>query len=190
MCSAESELGGDARLPACPLLPDCPDGLDWRYLNDVRGDRGGAFYLRALTYGQHLWRRGLVARAILSVDRALGADLAGDEPELANWPLPYAALVWILKNAPADRFIGNPRVHFQHLADRVPEPRRAQRSARYWGCWALTRAARPELPGDPRHAVLEPELPALREALLRHGLPGEAELWEKVLAATGPDRVT
>ena len=35
--------------------------------------RDGAFYLTALTYGHYLWQQGQVARAILKLDRALGA---------------------------------------------------------------------------------------------------------------------
>ena len=30
------------------------------------------------------------------VDRALGADLSGNEPVLRAWPLPYAAMAWMV----------------------------------------------------------------------------------------------
>ena len=73
------------------------------------------------------WRRLL--------DRAFGADLAPGEPVLAAWPLPYAAMAWLLQHTPPETFIGNPRVHFQHLADRMNEPRREQRRWRAWACW-------------------------------------------------------
>lgn len=143
--------------------------------------RDGGFYLTALTYAHHLWRRGFAARAILSLDRALGADLRGDEPVLASWPLPYAAMAWFLRHTPDDVFIGNPRVHFQHLADRMNEPRREQRRWRIWACWALCRAVRPEFPADPKHRVTEPAIEEISARLRAHGIPGEAELWSSVL---------
>ncbi len=167
--------------PPCPFLPEPPAAMDAGALTALGDDRGPRFYLTVLTYGAHLWRRGHAARAVLCLDRALGADLRGDEPELAAWPPPYAALVWFLRHTPADVFLGNPRVHFQHYADRMNAPRREARQARAWACWALTRAARPEFPGDPRHRVVEPDLDAIAAALSRHGWPGEAALWRSVL---------
>jgi hypothetical protein len=143
--------------------------------------RTGAFYLTALTYGQFLWQQGQVARAMLKLNRGLGADLRGDEPELQLWPLPYAAMGWFLQHAPADVFIGNPRVHFQHLADRMNEPRRDQRRWRAWACWQLARIVRPEFSGDPTHAVLEPTRDEIFSALRQHGHPLEAERWINVV---------
>jgi hypothetical protein len=139
--------------------------------------RNGAFYLTALTYGHYVWRKGLAARAVLKLDRAFGADLRGDEAELAAWPLPYAAMAWILRHTPPEAWIGNPRVHFQHLAGRMNEPRREQRRWRAWACWALARAALPHLPGDPLHVVEEPPLAEITRQLEVHGLPGESRLW-------------
>ena len=161
--------------------------MDAAALTAHGGARGAEFYLTALTYAQYLWQRGLAARAILKLDRALGADLRGDEAALRAWPLPYAAMAWFLRHAPPDAFIGNPRVHFQHLADRMNEPRREQRRWRTWACWALTRALRPEFPADPRHAVAEPGVELIAQKLAAHGLPGEAALWRAVLgtAAAG-----
>ena len=147
--------------------------------------RDEIFYLTALTYGQYLWQRRLAARAILCLDRALGTDLRGDEPVLREWPLPYAAMGWFLRHVPPDIFAGNPRVHFQHLAGRMNEPRREQRRWRAWACWALTRAVRPELPGDPKHRVDEPSVELIALRLDAHGLPGEAELWRRVLESAG-----
>ncbi len=155
--------------------------MDAGALTALGDDRGPRFYLTALTYGAHLWRRGQAARAVLCLDRALGADLRGDEPELAAWAPPYAALVWFLRHTPPDVFLGNPRVHFQHYADRMNAPRREARQARAWACWALTRAARPEFPADPKHRVEEPGLDAIAAGLSRHGWPGEAALWRTVL---------
>ena len=164
-------------LPPCPHLPPAPAEMDARALTAHGPAREGAFYVTALTYGQFLWQRGLVARAMLKLNRGLSADLRGDEPELQNWPLPYAAMGWFLCHAPADVFIGNPRVHFQHLADRMNEPRRDQRRWRAWACWEISRVVRPEFPCDPTHAVKEPTRDEIFSALLRHGYPHEAKQW-------------
>ena len=150
--------------------------------------RDAAFYLTALTYGQYLWERGQVARAMLKLNRAFGADLQGTEPELQRWPLPYAAMAWFLRHAPNEVFIGNPRVHFQHLADRMNEPRRDQRRWRAWACWQLTRVIRPEYPADPRHAVSEPAQPDIFHALRQFGLPHEAEHWRALVESLRPRR--
>ena len=168
-------------LPPCPHLPVPPARMDASALTSHGESRGSGFYLTALTYAHHLWRRGLAARAMLSLDRALGADLRGDEPVLGQWPLPYEAMAWFLRHAPEEVFIGNPRVHFQHLADRMNEPRREQRRWRIWACWALCRAVRPEFPADPKHKVTEPTIEEIAAQLHTHGLPGEAKLWRGVL---------
>lgn len=167
--------------PPCPFLPAPREGLDWKLLAAHRtSHRGPGFYLDCLEYAHCLWLRGRAARAILCLDRAFGADLDGSEPVLSAWPLPYAALGWMLRSTPPDLFLGNPRVHFQHYAGRMNEPRREQRRWRAWACWALTRSALPWLPGDPRHQVDEPALARIAEQLARHGHPGEAELWQGV----------
>lgn len=166
----------------CPFLPAPRDGLDWRTLHVYRNNpRGPEFYHACLEYGQSLWGRGLAARAMLCLDRAMGADLKGDESVLQDWPLPYAAMVWFMVHTPPDVFIGNPRVHFQHYADRLGEPRREQRRWRAWACWALACKAKPAWPGDPKHAVVEPTLADIAANLERHGSPGEAQLWQSVL---------
>jgi len=147
--------------------------------------RDGAFYLTALTYGHFLWQRGLAARAVLCLDRALGADLRGNEPELSAWPLPYDALAWFLRHTPAETFIGNPRVHFQHLADRMNEPRREQRRWRAWAGWGLTRVVCPGLAGDPKHQVVEPTFAEIGENLTRHGIAQETALWQASMIRAG-----
>lgn len=152
-------------------------------------ERDVEFYLTALTYAQYLWQRGLAARAILKLDRALLSDLRGHEDELRQWPLPYEAMAWFLRHTPSDFFIGNPRVHFQHLADRMNEPRREQRRWRTWACWAITRIVRPEFPADPKHEVTEPSQEIIAQKLTEHGMPGEAEFWleslERIRASNG-----
>ena len=156
--------------------------MNWRDLNRFGStDRGAAFYETCLEYGQSLWRQSLPARAILCLDRAWGADLDGTEAILQKWPLPYQALVFILKNAAQDAFIGNPRVHFQHYADRLGQPRIEQRKWRSWACWGLSRKARPELPDDPKHRVDEPTFQQIAAKLTQHGHPNEAQLWQNVL---------
>lgn len=168
--------------PPCPHLPPCEAGTDWRSLHAHRhGHRGGAFYLDCLEYGQALWQSERPARAILSLDRALGADLRGDERELAAWPKPYAAIAWIMRETPPGVFLGNPRVHFQHYAGRMNGPRLEQRRWRAWACWALARAVLPQLPGDPRHQVEEPALEEIAAGLRRYALPGEDALWRATL---------
>lgn len=166
--------------PLCPHLPLARPGLDWRSLHRHRaGDRGAGFYLACLEYGQALWEQALPARALLCLDRAFGADLRGDEPVLAAHPLPYAAVVWMLTHEPPGVFTGNPRVHFQHYADRMNAPRREQRRWRAWACWALVRRARPDLPGDARHRVVEPTEDEIAAGLRATGIPGEAEWWRE-----------
>ena len=176
-------------LPPCPHLPPPRAGLDWRALHRFRdADRGPDFYFACLEYGHALWQKGCAARALLCLDRALGAELTGAEPILREHPLPYAAMAWLIAHTPRDVFLGNPRVHFQHYADRMNEPRRDQRRWRAWACWALARAVRPDLPNDPKHDVVEPAVPNIEAALRAHGHPGELELWrrELVRAATLP----
>jgi hypothetical protein len=171
-------------LPPCPHLPPPRAALDWRALHVHREDvRGEEFYHDCLEYAHSLWQRGLAARAILCLDRAFGADLDGGEPILREWPWPYAAMKWILSDTPPDIFIGNPRVHFQHYAGRMNEPRREPRRWRAWACWAIARHVSPHLPGDGKHAVEEPTLEQIEAELRQHGTPGEAELWRRALGA-------
>ncbi|MGH7959719.1 MAG: hypothetical protein ACREH8_22275 [Opitutaceae bacterium] len=170
-------------LPPCPCLPVPRAGLDWRALHAFRkSDRGPEFYFACLEYGHTLWQKGFAARALLCLDRAMGADLTGDEPILGQHPLPYAAMAWFIGQTPAGVFLGNPRVHFQHYAARVNEPRREQRRWRAWACWALARAVRPDLPNDPKHRVVEPALDDITAGLRAHGHNGEDELWRRELA--------
>ena len=160
--------------------------MDWRALHAFRGgDRGGSFYLECLRYGASLWEAGFAARSLLCLDRAMGEDVSGDEPELIAHPMPYAAVAWIVAHTPEGVFLGNPRVHFQHYAGRMNEPRREQRVWRAWACWELTRRVRPDLPGDPRHRVAEPSTDEISAALIRFGLPGERELFLRAMALAG-----
>jgi hypothetical protein len=160
--------------------------MDWRSFSPHRDDRGPEFYLTALEYGHYLWQRGLAARAILCLDRALSADLRGDEAVLKTWPLPYAAMAWFLAEVPAGVFVGNPRVHFQHYADRMNEPRREQRRWRAWACWWIARCVQPDLQADPKHRVEEPTVERITRELITHGVPGEHALWLGVVGSLRP----
>jgi hypothetical protein len=144
--------------------------------------RGEEFYLSALTYGQYLWQRGLAARALLAVDRALLSDVPPGAPVLASWPLPYRALRWFMTCAEPAALVGNPRVHYQHLAGRLQGSRAARQRACAWAAWHLARLAQPAWPGDPRHAVDEPTLGDTASALSIHGLPGELAAWQSALS--------
>lgn len=157
--------------------------MDWRSLNQYRAKQGAEFYEAALRYAQQLWGQGLPARALLAVDRALYADLCGHEAILRNWPLPYAAVPWMVLETPPGVFIGNPRIHYQHLADRVRGNRAELKRWRAWACWLLVRRVSPGLPGDPGHKVQEPTEVLIRERLSWHGIAGEAEHWQGVLYA-------
>ncbi|MCH2387540.1 MAG: hypothetical protein MK240_04985 [Opitutales bacterium] len=163
--------------------------MDWRDLNRFKANnRGSEFYATCLEYAQYLWRQRLPARAILCLDRAWGADLNGGEPILKAWPLPYQALVRILVKAPGECFLGNPPVHFQHYADRLGPPREEQRKWRSWACWALSRKALPDFPGDLKHEVELPSLDTIESQLATHGHPGEAKLWQNALDQIQPRR--
>ena len=147
--------------------------------------RDAEFYLTALTYGHYLWQQGKAARAVLKLDRALLSDVRSDDPVLRAWPLPYEAMAWFLRHTPADVFIGNPRVHFQHLADRMNEPRREQRRWRTWACWGLARVVLPHLTDDPKHRVTEPTMELIAQKLGEHGIRDEVLVWQTAMKNAG-----
>ncbi|MDP0496651.1 MAG: hypothetical protein Q7Q73_10625 [Verrucomicrobiota bacterium JB024] len=174
---------------ACPHLPPADLEMSWRTLAPHRSERGASLYPLALAYAQTLWLRGLSARSLLALDRAFYADLDGSEPVLRQWPLPYRAMIWIVRHNPPGLFIGNPRVHFQHLADRVRGERQEQKCWRAWACWRLIREIQPHLPGDPRHTVTEPDEAAIFRHLQAYGHPGEATYWRSVLDDERPSGI-
>ncbi len=172
--------------PLCPYLPEADTSISAVSIRAVGTDRGEAFYRLALACAQALWRRGLPAQAILLVNRAFSADLLGDEAALREWPPPYAALRWILEQRREDQFIGNPRRHFQHLATRMSGPRREARVWRAWACWRIAREVSPADPADEKQiaeeGIVEPDDATIRRGLEAEGWPGEARVWESVLA--------
>lgn len=155
--------------------------MDWRDLAEHRDEPGAELYLLCLEYAQQLWLDDLPARALLAVDRALYCDVPADAAELRAYPLPYAAIGWLV-GQPTTAFAGNARVHYQHLADRVKGERAELKKWRAWAAWAVVRQVRPDLPADLAHAVREPSLDDIAEGLRAWGIAGEAELWRRALA--------
>ena len=178
----------DPSLPACPHLPmvDAPlrAGAMRRF---GRGDenRGAEFYHAALETAQSLWLQGLPAQALLQINRAMGADLRNDETVLEEWPMPYAAALWVMRERREDQFIGNPRRHYQHLATRMVEPRKQLRTWRAWACWALACRIFPEMPADgeqiANEGVVEPAVEEIAGRLRDLGLKDERANWSAVL---------
>ncbi len=154
--------------------------MDYRSLRQHGRHRGGKFYYSCLQYAQALWLQGLSARAILCLDRAMSADLDDTEEILQHYPIPYSAMCWFLQYNPPGNFIGNPRIHFQHYADRLGEPRKYIRKWRAWACWYLTRLILPDLSGDPCHTVDEPSFNEIHQSLLQYGLQNESVLWQQI----------
>jgi hypothetical protein len=173
----------------CPHLP-APDGdaHPAARLGAFRhGGRGGDFYLQALRCAQSRWQAGLPGQALLMLNRAMGArlDAVADADVLAAWPIPYRAVLWLLRHGEAAGFLGNPRRHFQHLATRMSGGEVDRRVARAWACWALARRANPAWPADEAQiageGVREPMLGEVEAALARHGLPGERDEWRRAM---------
>lgn len=154
--------------------------MSHRCLTELQKDTP-EFYFKALQYGHYLWQNGHAGRAILAITRALYAGIPEDDPILQQWPLPYAALKWILAKHNSDDFPGNPRISFQHQATRQIGERRELRRARAWAVWALVRSARPSLPGDSNDPVEEPGIEDIAVLLERHGSFHEANLWKEIL---------
>jgi len=170
----------------CPHLPEAAESMSYRDLRRFRGNEGPEFYVTALRYAQYLWQRNEAARAILAFDRAILAAGAWTPPDAPAPFMPYPALAWMLREHDREAFIGNPRAHYQHLADRVRGPGSERKAARAWACWHIVRRVRPEFERDPRHDVDPPTREATRGRLDRLGCPGEAERWAEALEG-GPE---
>lgn len=171
-----------SELKACPHLPTVEEPLRAASMKQCGKVRGEEFYLLALQCAQSLWLQGLPAQSILLLNRAFSADLKGDESVLLKWPLPYAAMVWVMKHYRKEDFIGNPRRHFQHLATRMVEPRKELRSCRAWACWWYACQVFPEMPADQfqieREGLVEPSYEEISSGLERSGVEGELAVWE------------
>ena len=167
-------------LSPCPYLPEATGRMNHLCLTRLKKDTP-EFYYSALQYGHYLWLQGHAGRAILALTRALYADIAPNNPILRQWPLPYAALQWIVAHHSNDDFPGNPRISFQHQATRLRGPRQELRRARAWAVWALIRQARPSLPGDLADPVDPPMQEQIEAMLQAQGHLREAELWRSVI---------
>ena len=165
----------------CPYLPEADPSMDWRSMQSSKSISATQLYLTALTYGQVLWLKNLPARALLAIDRALLTDLSGNEPELKQWPLPYRVMAWMIAHYDDDAFVGNPRVHFQHLATRVRGDRKEQRKWRAWACWRIACLQRPWLPGDEKQGIQEPHQEEIEGGLKDYGIDGELDTWLSVI---------
>jgi hypothetical protein len=154
----------------CPLLPEVTHPHGHMVTRAHAPEKGERYYFATLCYAHSLWREGKPAQAILQLNKAFMADLQGNEQVLIDHPPPYAVLRWFLENRPADRFLGNPVRHFQHLATRVSGERKEIRAWRAWACFHLSRRI---LPAD--------EFPPDEEQVAKEGVvfPG----WSDVLAA-------
>ena len=174
-----------ADLAPCPFLPSVDRVHRAVEMKALGKNRGAEFYQLALTCAQSLWLQGLPAQSILLLNRAFSADLRDEEEVLQDWPLPYAAMHWVMSHRNEEQFIGNPRRHFQHLATRMVEPRKVQRSWRAWACWAYACQIFPEYPADEKQiaeeGIIEPAQAEIAKGLRENGLPGEDLLWERWL---------
>jgi len=147
-----------------------------------RGGHGVGFYVAALSFAQSLWLEGKPAQALLQMNKALMADLDGGERELLEWPLPYAAKVWVMRRAGVAEFLGNPVRHYQHLATRMSGPRAELRTWRAWACMhsAERVLGREGFSRDEeqiaREGVVVPAWGEVVEKLGEMGLRGEGEV--------------
>lgn len=172
-----------APLSACPYLPDAKGPMSYRDLREAEGSPDGAapaLFEAAGRYAQYLWGRGLPARALLALCRAIYLPPAGLPPSTRQ---PFEAVVWILRAARQESgFLGNPRISFAHQALRMAESQPLKRQ-RAWALWRLTRASRPELPPDPQIKETPPAEAELERFLNQQGLPGEGTHWRTCLLA-------
>lgn len=166
-------------LSACPWLPEVTEVQGPEVTRDLADARGEAYYRAALAYAQSLWREAKPAQAILQLNKAFTARLAVDAAVLDEWPAPYRALGWMLRERPGGAFLGNPVRHFQHLATRVRGADRELRAWRAWGCFHLSRRLLPEdgFPPDveqvEREGLVFPEWDQVLGELGRRGWNGE-----------------
>jgi hypothetical protein len=160
--------------------------MSYRDLRAAKADGLEEFYFKSLQYGHYLWKRGRAGRSILAVTRALYADLPETVDVLEKWPLPYAAIYWLVAKHPTDDFPGSPRVSFQHQAARIEGARKELRRARAWAVWSLICDAKPTLSGDSTQGIEEPERVSIGQALDRWGHRNERAIWRAALTGGFP----
>lgn len=161
----------------CPYLPEPEEEMSHRCLTRLKDGDPADYYLAALRYGHYLWQRGIAGRAILAVTKGLYTDLPSRHAMYDRWPWPYAALKWMVSNHPGHEFPGNPRVSFQHQANRMDPVRSRVKISRAWAVWALICLARPDLPGDPTESFKVLSHDEIEALLFKHGSRDEAEVW-------------
>lgn len=175
--------------PPCPYLPEVEEIHDFTVTRRHGGEKGADFYVDALRYAQSQWISGKPAQAILQLDKAWMAELAGDDEVLVWHPPPYLALRWILKRAVDGScgFLGNPVRHFQHLASRMSGPRAEIRAWRAWLCMHIAEDELPvgRFPRDGQQIAREglwmPGYTRSLRVVAEHGWQGESELAGKAL---------
>ena len=176
----------------CPLLPVPERAITAQDSKALGKERGEPFYSLCLEYAQTKWLADLPAQALLQLNRAMSADLKGNEDILSRYPVPYRAIVWMLEARPDKRgiFFGNPRRHWQHYATRMGGPRSEVRKWRAWACWALSVRILPEeeFPADveqiEEEGLVLPEEAEIRAQLTQLGWEGEADLWSQTMSET------
>ena len=173
----------------CPLLPGICNPVTAADSRALGEERGEAFYRLCLEYAQTKWIAGLPAQSLLQLNRAMSADLRGDEESLAAYPMPYAQVAWILKARPdrKGQFLANPRRHWQHYAMRMSGPRSEIRTWRAWACYAIASRFLPhtEFPHDIEQVESEelviPGEDTIDRMLGELGFRGEPEEWQLAL---------
>ncbi|WP_018970027.1 hypothetical protein [Rubritalea marina] len=130
----------------CPLLPEISSPVPVTHTRVHREECGPHFYFSCLELAQSQWLHEKPAQAILQLDKAMMAVLPDNHSILDSHPIPYDAILWMIKHARDEHFLGDPVRHFQHLATRM-NPKQAQpelRIARAWACLHLTEQEFPE----------------------------------------------
>lgn len=175
------------RIP-CPELPSVDEVLTASTTSVYGRDFNAEFYYSSLCYAQSLWLEGKAAQALLQLNKSFMADFGEGGEVLSLWPLPYGAKRWVMSHCPAEDFLGNPVRHYQHLATRMHGVRAELRRWRAWGCFHLAEKALDQA-SNPRdeeqieiETILIPSVARVLDQLERLGLPGEAGLFEEVLA--------
>ena len=132
------------RNPFLPLVATPLRAQRIRALNFSDSD----LYLLRLRYAQSLLAEQKPAQSILQLNKALAVPQV-DEETLADWPLPFGGLLWILKFTEKG-FLGNPVRHFQHYATRLSGQNKELRRWRAWACYWISRThlSEDEFPND------------------------------------------
>lgn len=120
--------------PPCPHLPQIDAPLPITHTRKHRQACGTDYFLACLELAHSLWRCSSPAQAILQLDKSFMAETQHSHSDV------YKAIIWIIQNAPAKQFLGNPVRHFQHLASRMNmhQPNAELRIWRAWACLHIT----------------------------------------------------